>query len=146
MKKARSFLSRLFLNHFSGDTLFKQSNKSCGFTLFDIVAIVAIMGLVFAFGAPKYLECIRNTHNSNINIMVGTIKIWSVKHAINSFNKEGKGRYPLPSSTTIKNVIEDGQLTKWDDSDSSNWKYLAGGGIDIEGDGTYFVAKPIYIN
>ena len=81
--------------------MFKHRNNSSGFALFEIVAIIAIMGLVFAFSTPKYLEVIRNVHNSNINIMVATIRIWSANQAVNNFNNSGSINYPLPKSTTI---------------------------------------------
>lgn len=125
--------------------MFKNNNSS-GYTLFEVVAIVFIMAIVFAIGTPKYLKCIRDVHNSNINIMVGTIKIWSAEQAVDNFNHAGRPKYPLPKATTIDKILTDRNPIKWDDTDPSYWKYLAGGGIEIEGDGTYFKAKPIYIN
>lgn len=104
------------------------------------------MGLVFAFGTPKYIEIIHDTHNSNIDRMVGVLKIWSTEQAIENLNESGYYFYPLPDNTKIKNVFVEDELVKWDDSDPLNWKYVAGGGIQISGDGSYFEVRPIYIN
>lgn len=117
-----------------------------GFTLFEIVALTLIMGIVFAFGTPKYIKIIHDTHNSNIDRMVGIVKIWSAEQAIENLHESGNYVYPLPNNAKIINVIKEGKLGKWDDSDPSNWSYVAGGGIQISGDGSYFDVRPVYIN
>jgi len=125
--------------------LFKHSKEN-GFTLFEVVALVAIMVVVFAFGAPKYISSIQDTHNANIDIMVSNIKIWSSEQAIHNLRYEGNMRYPLPNLVKIKNVMSNGISVKWDDSFPEQWNYVAGGGIHFEGDGTYLEIIPIYID
>ena len=127
-----------------GGKLFKPTKEN-GFTLFEIVGLVAIMALVFAFGAPKYISCINDTHNANIDIMVSNIKIWSSEQAIYNLRNEGRMRYPLPKSVKIKEVMRNGKIGNWDDSQEEQWIYIAGGGIYFEGDGIYLDVIPIYI-
>lgn len=104
------------------------------------------MAIVFAFGAPKYISSIQNTHNANIDIMISNIKIWSTEQAIYNLRNEGHMRYPLPKSVKINEVMCKGKIVKWDDSQDEQWNYIAGGGIQFEGDGTYLDVIPIYIN
>lgn len=120
--------------------------KESGFTLFELVALVVILVVVFAFGAPRYIECIHSTHNANIEIMVNNIKIWSSEKALCNLRNEGIMKYPLPNSVKINDVMSDDNNIKWDDTAEENWKYIAGGGIQLEGDGTYLDVIPIYIN
>ena len=125
--------------------MFKPTTEN-GFTLFEIVALVAIMAVVFAFGAPKYISSIRDTHNANIDIMVSNIKIWSTEQAIYNLRNEGHMKYPSPNSVKIDKVMTNGRIVKWDDSQGEQWNYIAGGGIYFEGDGTYLDIIPIYVN
>ena len=104
------------------------------------------MFLIFIFGTPKYIGFIHATHNANIDLMVGTVKIWSSEQALESLRDEGSMAYPLPNSIKIDNVVKEGNFKKWDDSNPNKWEYIAGGGIELIGDGSYLKVRPIYIN
>jgi len=120
--------------------------NSDGFTLIELVVIVVIMGIIFGLGTPKYINLIKETHNSNIELMVSTIRSWSYMQAVDNLNNTGDYVYPLPKIATIENVINEGSLPNWDVTDPTYWQYRAGGGISISGDGTFIKIQPIYIN
>jgi len=126
--------------------LFKIIKKESGFTLIEIVVIVTVMGIIVAIGLPKYIDVVNDTHNANINMVVGSVRSWSYMQAVDNFNLSGDNIFPDPSTATIENVVLDGELINWDDSNPLYWKYVAGGGINISGDGTYFSVKPVYVN
>jgi hypothetical protein len=79
-------------------------------------------------------------------MVVGTVRSWSYMQAVDSYNMSGDYRFPDPGTATIDNIMINSELTNWDDSDPTNWQYVAGGGINISGDGSYFSVKPKYIN
>ena len=100
--------------------------KNKGFTLVELVAVVAILGLIALFGVPSLIHIISD-NNSNAckyyeKAMREAAKAYISKESKDIFENPslgGSGNFPGNYTITQQKLIDDGYITAYNDSNTN---------------------------
>lgn len=82
----------------------KQMQKSHGFSLIELMIVVAIIGILMAVAYPSYLEYIRETRRGVAQADLTELAQWMARqHAVDFDYRDGGGDPALPFTTSPRN-------------------------------------------
>ena len=107
-----------------------MNRNSKGFTLIELVTVIAILGVLAAMTVPKFFSLQTKARIEVANQIIGTIRAGLETYAANQIVFSGSKTYPEVSTTTdlltsILNPVPDG------------WSYTNGTITNVRGDSTF---------
>lgn len=121
----------------------KIMKREQGFTLIELIVVIAIIGILAAVAVPAFINVVDNAQQANVDAVEGTMRSAAVMYAANELI-EGRGyTYPLTNVFTIALMTEDGVINDWTDT-GGVWTYTPTGATltYVSADGTTYAITP----
>jgi prepilin-type N-terminal cleavage/methylation domain-containing protein len=101
-------------------------SRQSGFTLIELIVVIAIIGILSVFLAPAYLDVVDDAHQANIDAVESTMKSAVTMWASDNLVTNGTFLYPAANVVTIADMVEEVAIPDWSDNGSGTWTYAPG--------------------
>ena len=105
----------------------KLRNKQSGFTLIELIVVIAIIGILAAVAVPAFINVVDNAHAANMDAVEGALRSAAVMFASNELIEGRTYAYPATAGGTIALLMEDAEIVDWT-GDANVWTYTPTGG------------------
>ena len=78
-----------------------MNRKSKGFTLIELVTVIAILGVLAAMTVPKFFDLQTKAKLETENMIIGTIRAGLETYAANQIVTTGSKVYPVSTTSTV---------------------------------------------
>lgn len=121
----------------------KIMKREQGFTLIELIVVIAIIGILAAVAVPAFINVVDNAHEANVDAVEGVMKSAAVMYASNQLLIGNDYTYPLTATFTIEDFTEDEAINDWTDVAGGVWIYTpTGSTLTYTSDGSgYSIAK-----
>lgn len=97
-------------------------NNEHGFTLIELIVVIAIIGILAAVAVPAFLNVVETAHEANINAVSGVVSSAVMLASSDSLATNGVWRTPLATQVTIANMAQE-ISSDWSDNGAGVWTY-----------------------
>ena len=108
--------------------MFKRSKNRKGFTLVELVIVIAILGILAMFAIPKYQGLIKEARSAEARAQLG-----AVRSALSIYYGKNHGVYP---SAITANLVAEGKVPEVEITNADGTVKKGNGLLVISGDGT----------
>ena len=115
-----------------------MNRKSKGFTLIELVTVIAILGVLAAMTVPKFFDLQTKAKLETENMVIGTIRAGLETYAANQIVTTGSKTYPVSTTATVLTDILNPKPEGWSyllgtpgtitSDDGNTWDYTSSGG------------------
>ena len=105
----------------------QKISRENGFTLIELVLVIAILGILAAVAVPAYSNIVNDAHQANMDAVEGSMRSAVTMWASDELMNNGVYAYPPTATVTIPNMIENGEINDWV-SGAGTWTYTPTGG------------------
>ncbi len=115
-----------------------------GFTLIELIVVIAIIGVLAAVAVPAFINVVDDAQEANMDAVEGTLRSALVMFASDLLVNGGDYLYPAAGVVTIAAMTEEGSIVGWTDA-LGVWTYTATGGTltyaQVGGGTSYTITK-----
>ncbi len=108
-------------------TLKQSLRNKQGFTLIELIVVIAIIGILAAIAVPAFINIVETAHEANIDAVAGVVSSGIMLSASDSLATSGIWSTPLATQVTIANIAQE-VSTDWSDNNAGVWTYAPTGG------------------